>query len=267
MLKATLAVLALLVLLVAIGPELVRWHPEAADWDCMGCAPSLSHPFGTDAIGRDILARTLAGGRTSLLVGVLASVIALAIGLFWGAFAGLRGGFTESAMMRVVDVLSALPFLLIVVLLLTLFERSLALVLLAIGGYAWLDLARMARSHARALRGRGWMLAARALGLGEWRILSRHLVPNLLGMALVFLSLTVPNAMLVESFLAFLGLSIAEPAASWGSLVYEGVQEMEHAPWALAFPAGFLVITLGAFQYLGDGLRDLYEPARGFERT
>jgi len=232
--------------------------PHRPDWDALSVAPTLAggHWFGTDAIGRDILARTLAGGRLSLTVGALATAVALVIGLAYGAVAGYAGGRLERAMVRLLDVLSALPFLLIVILLLSLFGRSLWLLLAAIGGYVWIDLARVVRSEAARLRDAPFVLAARAAGARFDQVLRWHLLPNLLPLALVYLGLILPQAILVESFLGFLGLGLDEPSASWGTLLHEGSQELDIAPWSLLFPAGFLVATLAAFQFLGDGLRD-----------
>ena len=257
--RACLWVIAALVLACWAGPWLLGLpDPHRPDWGALSAPPSLSngHWFGTDAIGRDILSRTLAGGRLSLTIGALATVVALVIGLAYGAIAGYAGGRTERAMVRGLDVLSALPFLLIVILLLALFGRSLWLLLAAIGGYVWIDLARVARAEAARLREMPFVLAARAAGARFDQVLRWHLLPNLLPLGLVYLGLILPQAILVESFLGFLGLGVDEPAASWGSLLHEGSQELDIAPWSLLFPAGFLVATLAAFQFLGDGLRD-----------
>ncbi len=256
---ASLATLALLAAACWLGPWLLPLpDPHRPHWDALSAAPSLAgvHWFGTDAIGRDILARTLAGGRLSLTIGALATVVALAIGLAYGAIAGYAGGRAERLMVRLLDVLSALPFLLIVILLLALFGRSLWLLLAAIGGYVWIDLARVARAESARLREAPFVLAARAAGARFDQVLRWHLLPNLLPLALVYLGLILPQAILVESFLGFLGLGVEEPSASWGGLLYEGSQELDTAPWSLLFPAGFLVATLAAFQFLGDGLRD-----------
>jgi len=256
--RACLVLLGLLALLCLCGPWLLSFDPHRPDWEWLSSSPSLAsgHWFGTDAIGRDVMARTLAGGRLSLGIGLMASVIALLLGLSYGAVAGLAGGGVERAMLRALDVLSALPFLLIVILLLSLFGRSLTLLLAAIGGYVWIDLARVMRAEAGRLREAPFVLAARAAGASFGQQLRWHLLPNLLPLAMVYLGLILPQAILVESFLGFLGLSVDEPSASWGTLLYEGSQEMDSAPWTLLFPAGFLVATLAAFQFLGDGLRD-----------
>ena len=256
--RLCLAVIALLAGACWLSLLLPGHDPHRPDWDALSAAPSLAggHWFGTDAIGRDVLARTLAGGRLSLTIGALATAVALLIGLAYGAIAGYAGGRVERAMVRVLDVLSALPFLLIVILLLSLFGRSLWLLLAAIGGYVWIDLARVVRSEAARLREAPFVLAARAAGARFDQVLRWHLLPNLLPLAVVYLGLILPQAILVESFLGFLGLGLDEPSASWGTLLSEGSQELDIAPWSLLFPAGFLVATLAAFQFLGDALRD-----------
>jgi oligopeptide transport system permease protein len=260
--RACLAFLALLGLACWLVPLFGLPDPHRPDWNALSQAPTAAHWFGTDAIGRDVLARTLAGGRLSLTIGVLASVIALAVGLTYGAVAGLAGGGWERVLVRALDVLSALPFLLLVILLLALFGRSLVLLLAAIGGYVWIDLARVMRAEAARLRDAPFVLASRAAGASFAQVLRWHLLPNLLPLALVYLGLLLPQAILVESFLGFLGLSVDEPAASWGALLHEGSQELDSAPWTLLFPAGFLITTLAAFQFLGDSLRDRLDPRR-----
>jgi oligopeptide transport system permease protein len=264
--RACLVFLALLVLACFAAPLLGLPDPHRPDWNALSVAPQPGHWFGTDAIGRDVLSRTLAGGRLSLTIGAIASVVALVIGLLYGAIAGLAGGAWERALVRVLDVLSALPFLLLVILLLALFGRSLALLLAAIGGYVWIDLARVMRAEAARLREAPFVLAARAAGASFAQVLRWHLLPHLLPLALVYLGLLLPQAILVESFLGFLGLSVDEPAASWGALLHEGSQELDSAPWTLLFPAGFLIATLAAFQFLGDSLRDRLDP-RAEERV
>lgn len=255
--RACLLVLGGMLAVVWLGPWLLGLpDPHRPEWTALSQAPSAAHWFGTDAIGRDVLARVLAGGRLSLGIGILASAVALVLGLGYGALAGYLGGRWERAMVRALDVLSALPFLLLVILLLTLFERSLWLLLLAIGGYVWIDLARVVRAEAARLREAPFVLAARAAGATTAQVLRWHLLPNLLPIALVYLGLILPQVILVESFLGFLGLGVDEPASSWGTLLAEGAQELDHAPWTLLFPALFLSLTLGAFQFLGDGLRD-----------
>lgn len=255
--RACVLALAALALLCALGPWLTAFDPHTPDWTALSVAPGTAgHWFGTDAIGRDVFARTLAGGRLSLTIGLLSTVVALGVGLAYGAVAGLAGGGVERGLVRVLDVFSAIPFLLVVILLLTLFERSLGLLLAAIGGYVWIDLARVMRAEAARLREAPFVLAAHAAGARFDQRLRWHVLPNLLPLAFVYLGLILPQAILVESFLGFLGLSVDEPSASWGTLLAEGVQELDSAPWTLMFPAGFLVATLALFQFLGDSLRD-----------
>ena len=253
-----LSMLGALALLAILGPWLSPYPPEHPDWTALSAAPSFAHAhwLGTDAIGRDVFVRACSGLRLSLLLGVGATILALAIGLAYGASAGYLGGRSERLMMRGLDVLSALPFLLIVILLLTLFERSLPLLLGAVGGYVWIDLARVMRAEAARLRELPFVLAARAAGATTLQILRWHIVPNLLGLALVYASLLAAQAILVESFLGFLGLSIDEPSAGLGTLLQEGAQELDSAPWTLLVPALLLVTTLACFQQLGDALRD-----------
>jgi len=262
--RVCLIFLAVLSLACVVGPWWIHFDPHRPDWNFLSAAPSFAngHWFGTDAIGRDILARTLAGGRLSLTIGVLSSILALALGVGIGAIAGYAGGWTERVIVRMLDVMSALPFLLIVILLLSLFGRSLFLLLAAIGAYVWIDLARVMRSEAARLREAPFVLASIAAGARFDQVLRWHLLPNLMPIAWVYLGLILPQAILVESFLGFLGLSVDEPSASWGSLLYEGAQEMDSAPWSLIFPATFLVATLASFQFLGDGLRDWLDVRR-----
>jgi oligopeptide transport system permease protein len=212
-------------------------------------------------VGRDVFVRGLLGLRLSLAIGLLATAFALCVGLAWGAIAGYAGGRVERLMMRALDVLSALPFLLLVILLLTLFERSLGLLMLAIGGYAWIDLARVVRAEAARLRSRPFVLAARAAGARADQVLRWHVVPHLLGLAGVYAGLIAANAILIESFLGFLGLSLDEPAAGLGLLLHEGSQELDAAPWVLLFPATLLVTTLALLQRIGDLLRDRLQRA------
>ncbi len=252
----------MIALLCVSLPMLIAIGPEDTDWLHLSLAPSLSngHWLGTDAIGRDVLIRACYGGRLSLLIGFAASLIALIVGTAYGVLAGYCSGFVESAMMRLLDVFSALPFLLLVVLLLTLFERSLPLLLAVIGGYVWIDFARVIRAETARLRIAPFVLAAQALGASHLRIMLRHIVPNLLGLALVYLSLLVPNAILVESFLSFLGLSVDEPSVSWGAMLFDGTLEMDSAPWTLLVPAILLSLTLIASQSLGEAWRVRLDP-------
>lgn len=257
-----LSIFFLIVLACIIGPWLSPHSGITADWSMMSAPPDLasSHPFGTDALGRDLLVRTLEGGRLSLLVGLVATLVSMIIGISWGAVAGYFGGRVDAVMMRTVDILYAMPFMFFVILLMVLFGRNLLLLFLAIGAVNWLDMARIVRGQTLSIREREFILAARAIGTPPLAIIRRHIVPNLLGVVVVYATLTVPQVILVESFLSFLGLGVQEPAASWGSLVNEGAREMETAPWMLVFPAAFLAITLFCLNFIGDGLRDAMDP-------
>jgi oligopeptide transport system permease protein len=227
-------------------------------------APVLARTFllGTDGLGRDLLTRTLVAGRVSLVIGLVATGVALAIGLTYGAVAGYAGGRIDAAMMRVVDVLYALPFVFFVIMLLVFFEAGLGLILVAIGAVEWLDMARMVRAQTLSLRQRDFVRAAEALGLSSATILARHIVPNTLGPVAVAATLLVPKVILLESFLSFLGLGVQEPETSWGALIAEGARALESAPWMLAAPAAFLVATLLALNILGDALGQALDPRR-----
>lgn len=255
-------VLGLIVLMVSFGPLLSPHDYSTPHWDQISTGPSLEtgHYFGTDSIGRDLFVRTLHGGRMSLMVGLVATGVALLIGVAWGAIAGFVGGRVDNIMMRIVDILYALPFMFLVILLMVVFGRNILLIFVAIGSYIWLDMARIVRGQTLSLRQKEFVEAAEALGVRSWVIIWRHIVPNLLGIVAVYVTLTVPKVILVESFLSFLGLGVQEPSTSWGALVNEGAQDMEFAPWGLFFPAAFLAATLFCMNFLGDGLRDALDP-------
>ncbi len=226
----------------------------------MASPPDLAHPFGTDANGRDMLARVLYGGRISLLVGLAATIVSVAIGMAWGATAGYLGGRTDALMMRIVDILYALPFMFFVILLMVYFGRHIVLIFVAIGVVEWLDMARIVRGQAMGLKHKEFVEAARAVGTPEFTIVRRHIMPNTLGPVTVFATLTVPKVILFESFLSFLGLGVQEPMTSWGVLISEGATQMETAPWTLIFPTLFLAATLFCLNFIGDGLRDALDP-------
>jgi len=257
-----LALLFLMMLLCVFGPMLSPWPLDEIDWDNMGAAPdvSIAHYFGTDASGRDLYVRTLHGGRISLMVGVLATLVSLFIGVLYGATAGYTGGKTDALMMRFVDVMYALPFMFLVILLMVYFGRSIFLIFVAIGAVEWLTMARIVRGQSLALKKRSFIEAARVSGASHFAIIRRHIIPNTLGPVIIYATLTVPQVILFESFLSFLGLGVQEPMTSWGVLISEGVSEMESAPWMLLFPAFFLAITLFSLNFLGDGLRDALDP-------
>jgi oligopeptide transport system permease protein len=223
----------------------------------LGAAPpSAQHWLGTDTFGRDLLTRILYGGRISLMVGFVATFVALLIGVAWGATAGYYGGRVDAVMMRMVDILYALPFMIFVVLLTVVFGRSLLLLFLAIGAVEWLTMARIIRGQVQALKHQEFVEAAVSLGLSRSAIIVRHLIPNALGPLIVYTTLTIPAVMLLEAFISFLGLGVQPPQSSWGLLISEGVETMEEYPWLLIYPGLTLSITLFALNFLGDGLRD-----------
>lgn len=260
---ASLILLTLMTALILIGPLVSPWAHDYIDFDGQWRAPPQLeglHLFGTDQLGRDLFVRTLVGGQISLMVGVVSTFMSLLIGVSYGAIAGYFGGRIDNWMMRAVDVLYALPFMFLVILLMVLFGRHLILIFVAIGAINWLDMARIVRGQTLALKNREFVMAARAAGVSDGRIVVDHIVPNLLGVVAVYVTVTIPQVILVESFLSFLGLGVQEPATSWGALVNEGARDMEAAPWALAFPAAFLALTLFCFNFIGDGLRDALDP-------
>jgi len=259
---ASLTFLILVTLVCTIGPWLLPHAYDSTDWDALKLAPSLdsSHWWGTDESGRDLLVRCLIGGRISLMVGILTTLTSIALGVLWGATAGYLGGTVDLIMMRVVDIMYAIPYLLIAILLVTVLGRDFYLVVLAITAFSWMDTARLVRGQTLSLRKMEFVEAARAMGVSTPRIVFEHIVPNLLGLVLVYATVTVPSVILTESVLSFLGLGIQEPMTSWGVLIHDGAQMLEPAPWLLIFPALLLSLTLYSFNYLGDGLRDALDP-------
>ncbi|MCB1622946.1 MAG: ABC transporter permease subunit [Pseudomonadales bacterium] len=255
--------IVLVALLAVAGPNFSPHPFDELDWDHMGVPPQMeaAHWLGTDRLGRDLFVRTLYGVRISLQIGLLATLVSLLIGVAWGATAGYVGGRIDNWMMRFVDVLYALPYIFIVIILSTLFERGNIFVLFfAIGAVGWLTMARIVRGQALSLKRREFIEAAIASGVSTPAILVRHIVPNLIGPVIIYVTLTIPQMILFESFLSFLGLGVQEPLASLGSLINEGAQEMESAVWMLLVPATFLVTLLMSFNFLGDGLRDALDP-------
>jgi oligopeptide transport system permease protein len=257
---ATLAALMLVTLLSLIVPWLSSFDFGTPDWDSLFQPPSGAHWFGTDGLGRDLLVRVMWGCRISLLVGLAASVVSVVIGVAWGATAGYIGGRTDAFMMRAVDVLYTLPFIPLVIVLTVLFGRNFLLVFVTIGAVSWLDIARIVRGQTLSLKNREFIEAARALGLSNGKMIFRHLVPNLLGVVIIYATLTVPSVILFEAFLSFLGLGVHAPLASLGSLVSDGASHMKAHPYMLVIPAVFLSFIIGCFSYVGDGLRDALDP-------
>ena len=262
---ASLVTLTALCVLALAGPSLSRYAPDELDWAMMGVPPDWvsGHWLGTDRLGRDLFVRTLHGARISLVIALFATLVSLLIGVTWGAVAGYAGGRTDALMMRFVDVLYALPGIFFVIVLTVVFDRSPLLLFLAIGAVGWLTMARVVRGQAIGLMRREFVEAAVAAGAGPARVVFRHLVPNLAGTVVVYATLMIPQMILVESFLSFLGIGIQEPLASLGNLIADGASEMEIAPWILLAPAGCLVIIVLCFNFLGDGLRDALDPREG----
>lgn len=259
---ASLAVLSVIMLLAVVGPSTSPWEYDEIDWDHIAASPGSGeqHWFGTDNVGRDLYVRTFAGARVSLSVALLATAVSVLIGVPFGAIAGYVGGRTDLLMMRFVDVLYSLPFMFFVILLVVVFGRNIVLIFIALGAVSWLDLARIVRGQTLSIKEQPFIEAAVALGVPSHRVVLRHVIPNLLGPVAIYGTLTIPGVILAESFISFLGLGVQEPSTSWGVLIAEGTQEMETAPWMLIFPASFLATSLFCFNYVGDGLRDAFDP-------
>ena len=259
---------AALLLWMAGTAALAPWLPGMPDPTLthlsLGAAgPSAAHWFGTDELGRDLLARVVYGGRISLLIGFIATLVSLLIGVTWGAISGYRGGRVDDVMMRIVDILYSLPYIFLVILLLVFFSRSILMLFVALGLVQWLTMARIVRGQVLSLKQQTFVEAARALGASDRAIVFRHLVPNTLGPVIVYTTLTVPAVILQEAFLSFLGLGVQPPAASWGTLVADGARVMVLFPWMVVFPGLALSLTLLCFNFLGDGLRDALDPRGG----
>ena len=257
---AVLALISIIAVIVIalLGPWLNPNDTQTLDWLHVAERPTLqsAHWFGTDRLGRDLYARTLAGARVSVAIGLVASVISILVGVSYGAIAGYIGGRTDHLMMRIIEILSGLPLIFFVIFLTVIFGRSEYLLFVSIGAVGWLTMARIVRGQTLSIRQQEFITAAVASGAGTGRIIARHVVPNVLGPVIVYATLTVPQIILFESFLSFLGLGIQEPGASLGTLIAEGVGEMEAAPWMLLVPGGFLAVLLLCLNIFGDGLRD-----------
>jgi len=268
---ASMIVLAFITLMALFAPYLSRYAFDAIDYDLVSCAPSWwpgdaacsaggAHWFGTDAVGRDLFVRVLYGARVSLAVGVVATLVSLVIGVLYGATAGYLGGRVDAVMMRAVDILYSLPFIFFVIILMVMFDRNFILLFVAIGAVVWLTMARIVRGQTLSAKQKEYIEAARAAGVSPFAIITRHIIPNVVGPVVVYVTLTVPDVILTESFLSFLGLGIQEPLTSWGVLISDGANTMESAPWLLVFPALFMAVTLFCFNFIGDGLRDALDP-------
>ena len=267
LLRNRAAVVSMIVLgIVALMAVLAPWlspHPyDEIYWDRIQMPPDFAnaHWFGTDGNGRDMFVRTLYGARVSLMVGILATGVSLIIGVSYGATAGFFGGRIDNVMMRFVDIMYSLPFMFFVILLMVIFGRNIWLIFIALGAVEWLTMARIVRGQTLSVKRREFIEAAHASGVGNFTIIFRHIIPNVLGPVIVYMTLTIPQVILTESFLSFLGLGVQEPLTSWGVLISEGARVMEGAAWMLIFPAGFLAVTLFCFNFIGDGLRDALDP-------
>ena len=254
-------VLLALIAIASFGAAWFSPYPiDDVDWENISTGPSALHWFGTDENGRDLFTRVLYGGQVSLMVGIVATLVSLVIGVAWGAVAGFVGGRVDGLMMRTVDILYSLPYMFFVILLVVFFGRNILLIFIALGAVQWLDMARIVRGQTLSLKRKEFIEAAHASGVSAFNIVRRHIIPNTLGPVVIYITLTVPSVILTESFISFLGLGVQEPQTSWGVLISEGARVMETAWWALIFPAIFLGTTLFCFNFIGDGLRDALDP-------
>jgi oligopeptide transport system permease protein len=252
--------LAIMTVLSFAAPWIAPYAYDAQKLGLGAAPPSAEHWLGTDYLGRDLLTRILYGGRISLMVGFAATFVSLTVGVLYGATAGFLGGRTDAIMMRIVDILYALPFTIFVIILMVFFGRNIVLLFMAIGAVEWLTMARIVRGQVQSLRKKEFVEAAAAMGLRQRQILFRHIIPNSLGPIVVYTTLTIPNVMLLEAFFSFLGLGVQPPMSSWGLLIRDGAEQMEEYPWLLLFPSIALSLTLFSLNFLGDGLRDALDP-------
>ncbi len=256
----SLIYISLLVVVAIITPFIAPYDYAYQDLALGASAPSSDHLLGTDTLGRDLLTRMMYGSRISLMVGFLATSVALVIGVIWGTVAGFSGGKTDAVMMRIVDTLYGIPFIILIILLMVIFGRNLILLFLAIGAVEWLTMARIVRSQVLNLSKQEFILSAEAMGVSKLSIVFRHLIPNAMGPVIVYATLTVPQIMLLESFLSFLGLGVQPPLSSWGLLIRDGAVSMEEYWWLLIFPSLAFSLTLFSLNFIGDGLRDAIDP-------
>jgi len=269
---AGMVVLAAIAFAAVFAPLLSPYAYDSIDYSVISCAPDWwpgpadlcraggAHWLGTDAVGRDLFIRILYGARVSLAVGVAATIVSLVIGVGYGAIAGFAGQRVDGLMMRIVDVFYSLPYIFLVIVLMVIFNRNFYLTFVAIGAVEWLTMARIVRGDTLSIRHKEFIEAARAAGVGRFATIGRHVIPNVVSPVVVYMSLTIPNVILAESFVSFLGLGIQEPLTSWGVLISQGADQMEAAPWMLVFPSLFMAATLFAFNFIGDGLRDALDP-------
>ena len=253
-------ILLMLIILAVLAPLIAPYSYSYQDLNLGASPTSAEHWLGTDILGRDLLSRILYGARISLLVGFVATGVALIIGVSWGIVAGYLGGRVDSIMMRIVDVLYGLPFIIFIILLMVIFGRNLWLLFGAIGAVEWLTMARIVRGQVIGLKNQEFVMAAKAMGVSNFSMFRRHLLPNILGPIAVYATLTIPQVMLLEGFLSFLGLGIQPPMSSWGTLIKDGVESMEEYSWLLIYPGITFTITLFALNFFGDGLRDALDP-------
>ena len=256
----SLIYILILVFMALITPFIAPYDYAYQDLALGASPPSSDHLLGTDTLGRDLLTRMMYGSRISLMVGFLATSVALVIGVIWGTIAGFSGGKTDAIMMRIVDTLYGIPFIILIILLMVIFGRNLVLLFLAIGAVEWLTMARIVRSQVLNLSRQEFILSAEAMGVSKLSIIFRHLIPNAMGPVIVYATLTVPQIMLLESFLSFLGLGVQPPLSSWGLLIRDGAVSMEEYWWLLIFPSLAFSLTLFSLNFIGDGLRDAIDP-------
>ena len=264
----SLVILALIVLFSFIGPYFAVWTYEQIDWNTMGSAATLGMPsietghyFGTDDLGRDIYSRVIQGTQISLMVGVVGATIAVVVGTLYGATSGYIGGRTDQIMMRIVDILMAIPFMFVLILLLVVFGRSIVMLFVGIGLLSWLDMSRIVRGQTLNIKNKEFIEAAQATGVSDYKIIMRHIVPNLLGIVAVYATLLIPGIIIAESFISFLGLCVQEPKTSWGALISEGAGTINYdTEWQLLVPLSFFIVTLFCIYFIGDGLRDALDP-------
>lgn len=258
----SMVILSIITVMAVFAPYLSSHPFDEVYWDFIQVPPNFAEGFwfGTDENGRDLFIRTLYGARVSLMVGLVATTVSLLIGVTYGAVAGYMGGRVDNYMMRFVDIMYSLPFMFFVIILMVIFGRHIFLIFVALGAVEWLTMARIVRGQTLAIKKKEFIEAAHASGVSTRKIIFRHIVPNVLGPVIVYMTLTIPQVILTESFLSFLGLGVQEPLTSWGVLISEGAKVLESAPWMLAFPAIFLAVTLFCFNFIGDGLRDALDP-------